>query len=282
MSDKTQNKDTSEQRLKARRRFLGAGAGLIGLTAASNAQAGFFAWCFPKNGPPAPPTHRPSPPPHAGGPDPIPCFLKDTKILTRSGQVAVQDLKVGDQVMTVSGELKPIKWIGVTEQSFERGEMVPNTVRPIRIAKNAIADGAPHADLLVSPDHAMFIDGVLIPAKYLVNGVTITQEPATGWDAIDYYHVELEAHDVIIAEGAAAETYRAYANRHGFDNGVATVEAIAPAFAPVLTMARREMILSDIKSVVMPWGYRPGKIGQIRNKLADRADRLTGQDQVAA
>ncbi|MEO1281250.1 MAG: Hint domain-containing protein [Pseudomonadota bacterium] len=275
MSDETEKAGVTDKTSKARRRFLGAGAGLIGVTMASNAQAGFFAWCFPKNPPgqpPQPPPHRP-PPPNGG---PIPCFLKNTKILTSRGEVAVQDLQVGDELQTVSGELKPIKWIGVTEQSFDRTEVVATDLRPIRIAKDAIADGVPHADLLVSPDHAMYLDGVLVPAKYLVNGVTITQEPATGWDAIDYYHVELNAHDVIIAEGAAAETYREFNNRDGFDNGVATGAFVQPAYAPLLSMARREMIMSDIKSVIIPWGHRPGKIEQIRNQLADRADAIAG------
>ena len=49
-----------------------------------------------------------------------------------------------------------------------------------------------------SPDHAVFIDGVLIPVRYLINGRTIVQEPA---DEVTYYHVELPRHDVIFAEG---------------------------------------------------------------------------------
>ena len=57
----------------------------------------------------------------------------------------------------------------------------------MRIIRGAIADEVPHRDLVVSPDHAIFIDGKLICARQLINGTTIRQE--TDWTAVDYYHV---------------------------------------------------------------------------------------------
>ncbi|MEL7047477.1 MAG: Hint domain-containing protein [Pseudomonadota bacterium] len=254
-----------EQKRKARRRFIGLSAGIAGVTMASSAQAGLFEWCFPK------------------GNDPVPCFLKGTRIETQDGPVAIEDIKAGDLVKTISGSLEPVKWIGVSTTTVSQNEIVDDTVRPIRIAKDAIADGAPHTDLLVSPDHAMFIDGALVPAKYLVNGVTITQEQSAEWTEIAYYHLELEAHNVIIAEGAAAETYRAFENRSLFDDSTSAVDSktIEAPYAPLLTMARRDMLAADLTAVVAPWAHRPSQLEQIRIKLADRADALTGFQRAA-
>ena len=77
----------------------------------------------------------------------------------------------------------------------------PETVAPVRIQRGAFADGMPHRDLLVSPDHAIFVDGKLICARQLMNGTTIRQEK--GWTSVDYYHVELDAARHPARRGAA-------------------------------------------------------------------------------
>ena len=82
-------------------------------------------------------------------------------------------------------------------------------------------------NLRLSPDHAVFVDGVLIPVRYLINGRTIVQERV---DQVTYYHVELPAHDVIIAEGLPCETYLDTGNRSAFANG-GTGVALHPDFA---------------------------------------------------
>ena len=74
----------------------------------------------------------------------------------------------------------------------------------------------PHTDLLVSPDHAVFVDGKLICARQLINGTTIRQE--TGWTAVEYFHVELDAHAILLAEGLPAESYLDTGNRGFFAN----------------------------------------------------------------
>jgi len=92
---------------------------------------------------------------------------------------------------------------------------------------DAIADSVPARDLLLSPDHAVLIGDVLIAAGMLVNGVTITQEPA---DEIAYRHVELSRHDIIFAEGLACASC---ADEHGgapFENG-GKVMQLHPRFA---------------------------------------------------
>jgi Hint domain len=147
---------------------------------------------------------------------PLPCYLRGTHICTPEGEQRIEELKIGDAVVTLSGESKPIKWIG--RRRFNKSfDFWPKDFEPIRISRFALDDGLPHRDLYVSPMHAIYIDGVLIPAKHLVNGRSITQCAPEGADVIEYLHIELSAHDVIHAEGVAAETF-AGNYRDYFDN----------------------------------------------------------------
>ncbi|HLY57802.1 MAG TPA: Hint domain-containing protein [Stellaceae bacterium] len=146
------------------------------------------------------------------------CFLRGTRILTERGEVAVETLAVGDRVATFIGKgsvLKPIKWIGRGQPLDAARHPHPDEVYPIRIRKGAFDENVPHRDLLVSPRHAILVGGVLIPACRLVNGVTIFSD--RGIARPDYYHVELEGHDVLLAEGLAVESYLDDGNRCFFD-----------------------------------------------------------------
>jgi hypothetical protein len=100
----------------------------------------------------------------------------------------------------------------------------PAKVWPVRIAAGAFAEGQPLRDLLLSPDHAVFVGGVLIPVKYLINGRSIAQIPV---ERITYYHVELPRHDVLLAEGLPVESYLDTGNRSSFANGGTLVQAHA-------------------------------------------------------
>ena len=133
-----------------------------------------------------------------------PCFMRGTSILTARGDVPVQALRAGeDRVVTRDGRLAPVAWVGWREFEAARHPR-PADVMPVRVRAGAIAPGRPRRDLLLSPDHALALDGVLIPVRYLVNGATIVQEAWQG--RIAYYHVELDRHDVLLAEGVAAES----------------------------------------------------------------------------
>jgi autotransporter passenger strand-loop-strand repeat protein len=142
------------------------------------------------------------------------CFCIDTLIATPTGQVKVQDLAVGDLVMTLRGAARPITWIGTGAVLATRGRR--NAATPMIVHKGALADNVPTHDLRVTKGHSLYVDHVLIPAEFLVNHRSIE------WDdraqEVKLYHIELETHDVLIANGAPAESYRDDGNRWLFRN----------------------------------------------------------------
>jgi hypothetical protein len=144
-----------------------------------------------------------------------PCYCRGTLILTQRGEVAIEDLAIDDTVVTFSGEAKPIKWIG--RRSYAGRFIAGNRgVLPIVVRAGALAPELPVRDLWLSPGHALLLDGVLVPAEHLVNGLTILQ--AGPVDEVEYFHLEFEGHEVILAEGAPAESYVECDNRRGFHN----------------------------------------------------------------
>ena len=145
----------------------------------------------------------------------VPCYCRGTMILTEPGEVAVEDLAIGDRVITASGMARPIKWIG--RRGYSRRFALGQThILPICIRAGALADGVPRRELWISPHHAMYLEGVLIEVRDLVNLVSIFQ--AERVDQIEYFHIELDSHDVIIAEGAPSESYVDDDNRGMFHN----------------------------------------------------------------
>jgi len=139
----------------------------------------------------------------------IPCYCPGTLIKTARGDKRVEKLKIGDKVMTASGVTRPIKWIG--RRSYG-GRFIQGSkdILPVCIKAGALDENIPKRDLWISPHHAMYfknndLDGVLIEAKDLVNGVSIVQ--AESVEKVEYFHVELDSHNVIIAEGALSETF---------------------------------------------------------------------------
>ena len=144
-----------------------------------------------------------------------PCYCRGTRILTEHGEIAVERLAIGDRVVTADGDARPIRWIGNRTVYLSR-HPAPQMARPVLIRANAVADGVPHRDLLVSPDHAVLIDGLLVLARTLVNGGSIEYDLKC--DTAIYYHVELETHDILLAEALPAESYLDTGNRGLFEN----------------------------------------------------------------
>ncbi len=155
-----------------------------------------------------------TPPTQIGNPT-VTCFLAGTLIRTPDGEVAVETLKRGDLVSTSDGRHVPVAWVG--KQTVSQRFADPLRVLPIRIRAGALGDNVPTRDLLLSADHALLVDGVLIQAGALVNGSSIARETRVP-ETFVYYHVETEDHSLILAEGATAETFIDNADRLGFDN----------------------------------------------------------------
>ncbi|WP_166141764.1 Hint domain-containing protein [Methylosinus sp. RM1] len=159
----------------------------------------------------------------------VACFCSGTHILTTRGNIPVEALVVGDLVVTASGATKPIRWLRHREIDCRNASA---KIRPVRISAYALGPDRPARDLLVSPDHALCFDilgDALVPAGALVNGATITQPER---DRVSYWHVELEGHDILLAENQPAESYIDTGNRAFFvESDVVSFDAEAVARA---------------------------------------------------
>lgn len=145
------------------------------------------------------------------------CFATDTQIATPSGAAMVQDLQIGDVISTATGGSTRVLWVG-------RQTLMP-AFNPaarrclVRIKAGALGNNLPARDLRVTSDHGMLIDNLIVTAGALINGSTIDWEaPEALGDRYTVYHVETENHEVLLAEGAPAETFVDYAARRAFDN----------------------------------------------------------------
>ena len=153
------------------------------------------------------------------------CFASGTKLLTPRGPVAVEALREGERLATPRG-LVAIAWIGHRRTDLRRHPR-PHDVMPVRVRAGAFGPRQPRRDLVLSPDHAVFVDGALVPIRHLVNGTSIAQED---WDHITYWHVELARHALVLAEGMPCETYLDTGNRYAFENTEHAVQ-LHPDFA---------------------------------------------------
>ena len=154
-----------------------------------------------------------------------PCFATGTRIRTAAGECPVEQLRPGDRVASVFGGFVPVIWVG-RRHVDAAVHPAPQDVWPIRFRPGALADQVPARDLWLSPEHAVHLDGRLIPARCLVNGVSITQEPVA---AVTYWHVELPQHDVLFAESAPCESYLDTGNRADFENAASLPRSSGPA-----------------------------------------------------
>jgi hypothetical protein len=143
------------------------------------------------------------------------CFMPGTMIATSEGEAPVETLQRGDLVLTAEGEARPVLWVG--RQTIAARFVDPVRNWPIRIAAGALAENVPSRDLLVSPEHALLVEDVLVNAGALVNGTSIRRESAVA-ETFVYCHVELEDHSLILAENVPAETFVDNVDRRHFDN----------------------------------------------------------------
>jgi Hint domain len=197
----------------------------------------------------------------------IPCFVRGTRVATPAGEATVESVKAGDLVTTTrDGKTValPIKWVGSRRISLA-SHPHPETVEPIRIQRGAFADNVPHRDLLVSPDHAVFVDETLICARQLVNGTTIRVEK--GLDAVEYFHIELSSHAILLAEGLAAESYLDTGN-HGFFADTDVPFVLYPDLTAETAYPARE------RDSCAPFAWDDDSVRPVWERLATRAADL--------
>jgi hypothetical protein len=189
-----------------------------------------------------------------------PCFAEGTLIRTDRGDIPVQNLRPGARILSArTGRYERMTWLG-RRALDAAAHPRPADVAAVRIRAGAFAPGRPTRDLRLSPDHAVFAEGVLVPIRYLLNGATVAQEPP---GRITYFHVELEAHDVLFAEGLPAESYLDTGNRAAFDNAPGAVMLTAD-------FARR---VWDARGCA-PLATGGGVIERVAARLAARAAAL--------
>jgi hypothetical protein len=204
-------------------------------------------------------------------PDTVPgvvivCYAEGTRILTSRGEVPVETLRGGDLVVTLSGRgapLVPVKWVGRRHVEPARLSQ-PELAQPVVFAADSLGDGVPARELRVSPEHHMWVDGALVPAHLLVNGTTIRRAEVA---SVTYYGVECASHEVLVADGAPAESYLDCGNRQHFDN--APVRALyqpEPAFDAAWDAAR----------AVGPRVAEGAALAAIRARPTERAAALLG------
>ena len=239
-------------------------------TLASTAAAGVLAACAGDG------RRRPRPKPPGTDLQDISCLLPGTQILCPAGPVAVETLRIGDRIMTASGAQR-IKWIGRSIH-HRRGAHWPAALRPVRIRRSALADNLPNADLLVSKQHSLFLDGVLIPAGQLINGTTILEDANADQKSLELFNIELETHQVILANGLPVETLLATQRRAHFSNAAEYARLYGaddlPArdFAPVLRYGRRR---DSALATARRWLSQRGI--DLRDKVMRAQDRIAAR-----
>ena len=174
----------------------------------------------------------------------INCFTAGTMISTPNGARAVETLVAGDVILNSEGRVSTVKWLGAQDVNTRFTD--PKKVNPICITAGALGNGLPLRDLKVSGDHAIAIEGVLYNASTLVNGTTIYQVAQMPLNGFTYYHVETDAHELLLAEGVSAETFIDYAGRDSFENGDEVTGQVAEMALPRISSAR--MVPSELQT----------------------------------
>ena len=194
-----------------------------------------------------------------GIPTQAPCYVQGTLIATSRGEVPVETIRPGDQLVTPhlgNTALQPVVWVGHRHLRRLHRRANVASLAPVRIMAGALADGVPQRDLCVSPDHAMFLDGRLVPAILLVNGTTIVQERHV--TEVTYWHVELPEHGLLLAEGAPSESYLDHGNRAQY------------AKRGVMTLLKHMLTTRDAGGYDAAACFQPLRHGEALEAIRDR------------
>lgn len=182
------------------------------------------------------------------------CFCAGTRIATPGGTMPVEALRIGDELQTLHAGVRRIKFLGT--RSYDAQFAARNQdVWPVCIRRNALGEGLPARDLYVSPGHGLYIDGMLIPALLLINGVSITRtQPVT---AVHYTHIEMESHEIVFAEACPTETFLDGSLRGQFQNSAeyARLHGNTPQATPCAERVEQGFLLHAIQQRI---GRRAG------------------------
>jgi hypothetical protein len=203
-----------------------------------------------------------------------PCYVAGTGIATADGEMPVEALRAGDRVRTADGRLVPVRWVG-RRRVVPARHLRPWRVAPIRIAADAIAPGVPSRDLYVSPDHAIFLGGRLVPAGRLANGATIARQDFCA--NILYVHVELDRHEILLANNCPAESFLDTGNRGLF----AHTAGPRPLFAEIDAPDPAALAIWAARGAA-PLLLSGAALDEVRARLAARAVRLGWRAAFAA
>ena len=216
------------------------------------------------------------------------CFLRGTRIRTVDGDRKVEISATGDLLPTLFGELRPIQWIG--RYSYMRSDNSKPWVKdtlPVCITRSALGPDVPSSDLYVTKNHAVFIDKFLVSIGSLINGTTIALYDANELDELEFFHIKLESHDVIYAEGAPCETLLAvdenavnfaeYLRMYGTPTGHE-----APCTARLGYDGGRSELRSRFRSAISPWLDHRQKLDVIRDQLEERAQAISRRRKAQA
>ncbi|ARW10048.1 Hint domain-containing protein [Acetobacter ascendens] len=149
----------------------------------------------------------------------ITCFLSGSMIRTADGDVAVEDIQIGDQLVAFDWKsnkniTRSVVWVGKAHATVHPERSDDEAGWPVRILKDAIADGVPYKDMLITPEHCLFFKDRFVPVRMLVNNASIFYDKSIF--SYDYYHVETDQHSVITADGVLTESYLDTGNRSSF------------------------------------------------------------------
>ncbi|GBQ19609.1 tail fiber protein [Acetobacter cibinongensis] len=147
------------------------------------------------------------------------CFCKGSLIRTSKGDTPIEDIQIGDVVAvyydnTINGAVRRVTWVGYSHTVVRSHLPDDQAGYPVRLLKDAIAGGIPYKDMLITPEHCLFLDGQFVPVRMLVNGRSIFFDKSI--TSYTYYHIETEKHSVIMADGVMTESYLDTGNRSAF------------------------------------------------------------------
>ena len=200
-----------------------------------------------------------------GGSTSYTCFLSGSMIRTSEGDVAVEDIQIGDEVVAFDWKnnkevTRPVVWVGKAHAVVRPGLPDDEAGYPVRVLKDAIADGVPYKDMLITAEHCLFFEDRFVPVRMLVNGMSIFYDKSI--TSYDYYHVETEQHSVIQADGMLTESYLDTGNRSSFRQT-----------GTVVTL--RGTVQSWEKNAGAPLGVERSFVEPLFQKLEARTSRLT-------